>query len=125
MAQSGMRFDLRRAPFSPLSEADLYREAVAMSAWADDHHFAHVVVSEHHGVDFTSAPLAMAALILGRAPHVSVSVNALLLPLHDPVRVAEDIATIDLMSGGRLSVVVGLGYRHEEFAMAGVDRSRR
>jgi len=58
---------------------------------------------------------------LGRAQHLNVSINAVLLPLHDPVRVAEEIATIDLMSGGRLSVVVGLGYRYDEFTMAGVE----
>ena len=125
MASSGMRFDMRRAPFSPLSVADMHREVLAMAAWADEHDFAHIVVSEHHGVDFTSAPLTMAAMILGRAPHLKVSINAVLLPLHDPVRVAEEIATIDLMSGGRLSVVVGLGYRYDEFTMAGVDRAKR
>ena len=125
MASSGMRFDMRRAPFSPLSEADMHREVLSMAAWADEHDFAHIVVSEHHGVDFTSAPLTMAAVILGRARHLNVSINAVLLPLHDPVRVAEEIATIDLMSGGRLSVVVGLGYRYDEFTMAGVDRTKR
>jgi len=51
---------------------------------------------------------------------------ALLLPLHDPLRVAEDIAVLDLASGGRLSpVILGLGYRPEEYAMFAKDWSNR
>ena len=47
------------------------------------------------------------------------------MPLHDPVRLAEQLAVAQLVSGGRVSVVAGLGYRHEEFEMAGVDRRQR
>ena len=54
-----------------------------------------------------------------------VTVNALLITLHDPVRLAESIATLDLTSGGRFGIVAGLGYKLEEFAMAGVDRTKR
>src|SRR5215204_3568129 len=124
-ASSVVRFDLRRAPFSPLSEAELHRHMIEMCEWADDHAFDSIVISEHHGVDFIAAPLAMAGMILGRTRRASVTVSALLVPLHDPVRLAEDIATLDVLSGGRLHVVAGAGYRHEEFAMAGVDRRRR
>jgi alkanesulfonate monooxygenase SsuD/methylene tetrahydromethanopterin reductase-like flavin-dependent oxidoreductase (luciferase family) len=125
MAVAAIRFDLRRAPFSALSEADLHREMVGMSTWADERGFAAITISEHHGVDFISAPLAMAGVLLGSTKRAFVMLNALLLPLHDPVRVAEDVATLDLMSGGRFTLVAGLGYRHEEFAMAGVDRTKR
>src|SRR5690606_36467692 len=54
-----------------------------------------------------------------------VTVNALLVPLHDPVRLAEQVATLDLASGGRFTFVAGLGYKLEEFEMGGVDRRRR
>jgi alkanesulfonate monooxygenase SsuD/methylene tetrahydromethanopterin reductase-like flavin-dependent oxidoreductase (luciferase family) len=54
-----------------------------------------------------------------------VNISALLAPLHDPVRLAEEVAVLDLASGGRLGLVLGLGYRPEEFEMAGVDRKRR
>src|SRR5690606_20598071 len=43
----------------------------------------------------------------------------------DPIRLAEQLAVLDLASGGRVTIVAGLGYREEEFAMAGVDRKRR
>ncbi|MFN8640191.1 MAG: LLM class flavin-dependent oxidoreductase [Candidatus Binatia bacterium] len=49
----------------------------------------------------------------------------MLVPLHDPVRLAEQLATASLVSGGRVGFVAGLGYRHEEFAMADVEFKRR
>ncbi len=124
-AVSAVRFDMRLAPASTLTEGDLYREAIAMSRWADEQGFAAVTVSEHHGVDFISAPTALAGVILGATSRVQVMVNALLVPLHDPVRLAEQVATLDLASGGRFTMVAGLGYKEEEFAMAGLDRRRR
>jgi alkanesulfonate monooxygenase SsuD/methylene tetrahydromethanopterin reductase-like flavin-dependent oxidoreductase (luciferase family) len=122
---TALRFDLRRAPFSPVSEADLYAECLAMARWADEHGFAAITISEHHGVDFVSAPTAVAGALLGATRNVHVTVNALLVTLHDPVRLAEAVATLDVTSGGRFTFVAGLGYRPEEFAMAGIDRRRR
>lgn len=122
---SAIRFDLRRAPFSTVSEAALHRESLAMTKWADAHGFLACTVSEHHGVDFMSAPLTLAGLYLGATQHIRVGLSAMLLPLHDPVRIAEQVATLDLTSGGRFSFTAALGYKLEEFEMAGVDRSRR
>jgi alkanesulfonate monooxygenase SsuD/methylene tetrahydromethanopterin reductase-like flavin-dependent oxidoreductase (luciferase family) len=124
-AAAAIRFDLRRAPDATISEAEQYALCVEMSRWADEHGFSAITVSEHHGVDFISAPTTLAGVILGATKHAHVMVNALLLPLHDPVRLAEAVATLDVTSGGRFTFVAGLGYRHEEFAMAGVDRTRR
>jgi alkanesulfonate monooxygenase SsuD/methylene tetrahydromethanopterin reductase-like flavin-dependent oxidoreductase (luciferase family) len=123
-----MRFDLRVPPaISPATPAEQYAACLEMSAWADEHGFTSLVLSEHHGVDdgYLPAPLAMAGAVLGRTRKSMVNISALLIPLHDPVRLAEEIAVLDLASGGRLSIVAGLGYREEEFAMAGVDRKRR
>jgi alkanesulfonate monooxygenase SsuD/methylene tetrahydromethanopterin reductase-like flavin-dependent oxidoreductase (luciferase family) len=118
-------FDLRRAPFAAVSEAEQYAQCLDMSRWADEHGFSAVAISEHHGVDFVSAPTALAGLLLGATRRVHVTVNALLVPLHDPIRLAEDVATLDVTSGGRFTFVAGLAYRHEEFHMAGVDRTQR
>ena len=49
----------------------------------------------------------------------------MILPLHDPVRVAEECAVIDNVAPGRLSLVVAIGYRAAEFEMAGIERSGR
>src|SRR3954454_18323970 len=120
-----LRFDLRRAPFSTVSEAEQYEHCLQMSRGADERGFAAIAISEHHGVDFISAPTALAGALLGATRHAHVMVNALLVPLHDPVRLAEDVATLDVVSGGRFTFVAGLGYRPEEFDMAGLSRSRR
>ena len=66
-----------------------------------------------------------AGTVLARTKNLSASISALLLPLHDPIRVAEDIAVIDLMSGGRLTVIFGLGYRPSEYQLMGKDWDRR
>jgi alkanesulfonate monooxygenase SsuD/methylene tetrahydromethanopterin reductase-like flavin-dependent oxidoreductase (luciferase family) len=124
-AVSAIRFDLRLAPFATVTAAEQYRACIEMSRWADEHGFAAVTLSEHHGVDFVSAPTALGGVVLGATRTAHVTVNALLLPLHDPIRLAEQVATLDLASGGRFTFVAGLGYKVEEFEMAGVDRRRR
>jgi alkanesulfonate monooxygenase SsuD/methylene tetrahydromethanopterin reductase-like flavin-dependent oxidoreductase (luciferase family) len=95
--------------------------------WADAHGFDFLVLSEHHGIDdgWMPAPFTMAAAVLGATERAPVLLSASQLPLHDPIRVAEQIAVIDNAFPGRLWTVFGAGYREEEFAMAGVDHSRR
>jgi alkanesulfonate monooxygenase SsuD/methylene tetrahydromethanopterin reductase-like flavin-dependent oxidoreductase (luciferase family) len=127
MVTLAMRFDLRNPPGSPVPVADLYRTALEQAAWADEHGFDTVVVSEHHGVDdgYLPSPMVLAGAIAGRTRRVPINIAAILGPLHDPLRLAEDLAVLDLASGGRLSVVIGLGYRPEEYAMFGKDWRRR
>ena len=123
-----LRFDLRIPPFvEGLTPVAQYGEMLEMVRWADDRGFAGVVLSEHHGCEdgFINAPLVVAGAVLGATRNLFCSVSALLLPLHDPLRVAEDIAALDLLAPGRLNVVVGIGYREAEFEMFGRDRSRR
>jgi alkanesulfonate monooxygenase SsuD/methylene tetrahydromethanopterin reductase-like flavin-dependent oxidoreductase (luciferase family) len=127
MVMVGIRFDLRVPPFASTSHADLYAACMEQAAWADELGLDILVLSEHHGVDdgYLPAPLTLAAAIAGRTKRIRISVAALLVPLHDPIRLAEQLAVLDLASAGRVSLVAGLGYRPEEFAMAGVDRKQR
>jgi alkanesulfonate monooxygenase SsuD/methylene tetrahydromethanopterin reductase-like flavin-dependent oxidoreductase (luciferase family) len=123
----GIRFDLRAPAFASTAHAELYRACLDQCAWADALGLDVVVLSEHHGVDdgYLPAPLTLAAAIAGRTQRLRISIAAVLVPLHDPLRMAEQLAVLDLVSGGRVSLVAGLGYRQEEFAMAGVDRAQR
>jgi alkanesulfonate monooxygenase SsuD/methylene tetrahydromethanopterin reductase-like flavin-dependent oxidoreductase (luciferase family) len=127
MAMIGLRYDLRAPSFGRTTHAELYQACLEQCAWADEHGLDFVALSEHHGVDdgFLPAPVTMAAAIAGRTRRIRINIAAILLPLHDPVRVAEELAVLDLASGSRVSFVVGLGYRPEEFTMAGVDRTQR
>ena len=109
-----LRFDLRIPPFvSSLTHGEQYSEFLKMVKWADDKGFAAVVLSEHHGTEdgYMNSPLLLAGGVLGKTSNLFCSVSALLLPLHDPLRIAEEIATVDLMAPGRLNVVIGVGYR--------------
>ena len=116
-----LRFDLRIGPHSALTHAEQYRHALDMARWADTRGFAAVALSEHHDTDdgFMHSPLTIAAAVLGATSHIAATVNAALVPLYDPIRLAEEIATIDLIGPGRLSVTAGLGYRQSEFDMFG------
>jgi alkanesulfonate monooxygenase SsuD/methylene tetrahydromethanopterin reductase-like flavin-dependent oxidoreductase (luciferase family) len=123
----GLRFDLRVPPFAKTSHERQYAACLEMCEWADARGFDVVAISEHHGVDdgYMSSPVTLAAAIAARTKRMSINIAAILVPLHDPVRLAEQLATAALVAGGRLSFVAGLGYRHEEFEMAGVDRKER
>jgi alkanesulfonate monooxygenase SsuD/methylene tetrahydromethanopterin reductase-like flavin-dependent oxidoreductase (luciferase family) len=67
----------------------------------------------------------MAGAVIGRTRDMPVLVAACLVPLHDPVRLAEQLAVLDLASGGRVGIVAGTGYVKGEFVMAGLDRRDR
>src|SRR5262249_10038701 len=127
MTMLGLRYDLRAPAFAGVTHAELYAACLEQCAWADARGFDVVALSEHHGVDdgYMSAPVTLAAAIAGRTQRIQINIAAVLVPLHDPVRLAERRGTLQLASGGRLSLVAGLGYRPEEFVMAGVARRQR
>ncbi len=89
-----LRFDLRRAPTCPEPPARRYRTAIEMACWADRVGLDVIGLSEHHcsGDGFLSAPLQLAGMMAARTTRIRISVSALLVPLHDPLRLAEDIA---------------------------------
>ena len=104
-----------------------YRATVEMAAFADGHGFDLVTLEEHHGADdgWSPSPLTTAAAVFGATRRIGVIVCALLTPLYEPLRLAEDVAVLDHLSGGRLTLVAGLGYRPEEYAALGRDWRQR
>ena len=89
-----------------------------------------IAVSEHHASPdgYLPSPLILATAIAARTSTIPITVAALLVPLHDPVRLAEDMAVLDILSRGRVMHIAGLGYRPEEYAMFGrslAERGRR
>src|SRR4029078_1744632 len=74
---------------------------------------------------YTPSPVPLMAAIAARTRRLQISTDILILPLYHPVKLAEDIATIDVLSNGRVMLGVGSGYRDEEFAAFGANRKQR
>jgi alkanesulfonate monooxygenase SsuD/methylene tetrahydromethanopterin reductase-like flavin-dependent oxidoreductase (luciferase family) len=121
-----LRFDMR-APASGAPAPELYRAALEMAEWADENGALAVTLCEHHASPdgYLPAPLVLAAAIAARTTRVPIRVAALLAPLHNPAELAEQIAVLDLVSGGRVSYVFGLGYRREESGLYGLAHETR
>jgi alkanesulfonate monooxygenase SsuD/methylene tetrahydromethanopterin reductase-like flavin-dependent oxidoreductase (luciferase family) len=85
------------------------------------------VISEHHTSSdgYIPSPLLLASAMAARTNQLHISIAAALLAFYDPIRLAEDMVVLDIISNGRLSYTLGLGYRPEEFEMYGVDWKRR
>ncbi|MDG2336018.1 MAG: LLM class flavin-dependent oxidoreductase [Myxococcota bacterium] len=125
-----MRFDMRAPSFGSASTAELYACALEMAEWGEQKGCVQLVISEHHGSEdgYLPSPLLLASAMAARTRTMPIQIAALVLPLHDPIRLAEDMAVLDVVSGGRLSYVLAVGYRSEEYAMFGQsfpDRGRR
>jgi alkanesulfonate monooxygenase SsuD/methylene tetrahydromethanopterin reductase-like flavin-dependent oxidoreductase (luciferase family) len=110
---SVLRLNMSGSAADPGMEADRYQAAIDMSAAAEAGGFSIVNVEEHHdaGIGWLPSPLLMAGMIISRTRRIQVRANALLGTLYDPVRLAEEIAMLDLVSRGRFVFVLGQGYR--------------
>jgi alkanesulfonate monooxygenase SsuD/methylene tetrahydromethanopterin reductase-like flavin-dependent oxidoreductase (luciferase family) len=120
-----LAYDMR-APSFGAAAADLYAAALDQCAWADELGFVAVSLTEHHGADdgYLPSPIVLGSAIAARTNAMVIAI-VYILPLHHPISAAEDLAVLDVISRGRLRVILGGGYRPEEFAMFGVDPRRR
>ena len=115
-----MRFDMR-APDFGAPRADLYRAAIEMAAWGEGHGCLSIQVSEHHRSPdgYLPTPMILASAMAARTKRLPIQVAALIVPLHDPIELAEQMVVLDLVSEGRVSYVVAIGYVEAEYAMFG------
>ncbi|MET7618699.1 LLM class flavin-dependent oxidoreductase [Streptomyces sp. NPDC005408] len=127
MAFTVARFNLVDPDATPETLAARYRAALEMAAYADDRGIDTIQTEEHHGAgnNWLPSPFVFAGAVLGSTRRVAVTVSAIIGPLYDPLRLAEDIAVLDLIGKGRLVTVAGIGYRPEEYEAHGVDWGRR
>jgi alkanesulfonate monooxygenase SsuD/methylene tetrahydromethanopterin reductase-like flavin-dependent oxidoreductase (luciferase family) len=117
--QTTVSFDMR-APEWATPTNELYRAAIEMAAFADEIGVDRIGLMEHHGSDdgYLPQPFTLAAAMAAVTKRVRFRLSAVLLPLHDPVMVAEQIAITDLISNGRMTVILGAGYVPFEFAIS-------
>ena len=123
----GLLFSFRnpatwRRPFP-----DVYRDELALIERAEALGYDTIWLTEHHFADDGYSPsiIPLAAAVAARTERVRIGFNLLLLPLHNAIRVAEDIAALDVLSNGRIDVGLGQGYARHEFAGYGIDRRER
>jgi alkanesulfonate monooxygenase SsuD/methylene tetrahydromethanopterin reductase-like flavin-dependent oxidoreductase (luciferase family) len=121
-----LRFDMR-APDWAAPAADLYAAAIDMCAWAETRGAIVAVLSEHHGADdgYLPTPLILASAIAARTNQLAILLAAVPIPLWDPIRLAEEMSVLDLISRGRVWYAFGIGHRSEEYDHFGVDMATR
>ena len=121
-----LRFDMR-APEGAAPATDLYAAAIDMCAWAETRGAVIAVLSEHHGTHdgHLPAPHILAAAIAARTKQLAILLAAVPVTFWDPVRLAEEVSVLDIISKGRVSYAFGIGHRAEEYEHFGIDMHQR
>ena len=103
------------------------QEAIAEAELAEDCGFHGFFFGEHHQDrdGFLPSPLIVASAVAARTKRIQIGTSVILLPLHHPLRVAEDAVTLDIVSGGRSVLGVGLAYQEADFRAFGIEKRHR
>ena len=123
----GVSYDFRNPPTSGVKDQHLYAEVLEQVQWLDQMGADLVWFTEHHFVDdgylpsWTPVAGAMAAV----TQKVRFGTDICLMPFNHPIRLAEDLAVLDNLSGGRVEIGLGMGYAPHEFRGFGFPASRR
>ena len=125
----GYGFDMRnpKAWYKPWPE--LYAEHLDFIALIESLGFEAVWLAEHHGIDdgYLPSPLMIGAAVAARTKKVRISTGVGLAPFYHPVRLAEDMAVLDILSDGRAELALGIGYlkfEAEAYGFASKNRGR-
>src|SRR5229473_1032739 len=115
-------FLLMQSP-SARSSKEMYARAVEMAQAAESLGFSNIWLAEHHfsTYGYLSRPVQLATYIAARTTRIRVGTAVIVVPLHHPLVVAEEIATLAILSGDRLDIGLGRGYQHYEFERFGLE----
>jgi probable F420-dependent oxidoreductase len=113
--------------FIPIEGGRYYREALEEVTRAEELGFDSVWMEEHHSVTnhYWPSPLTVLAGFATRTSRMTLGTDIVVAAFHHPVRLAEDVAMLDVMSGGRFVLGIAIGYKPDEFALYGVDLEKR
>lgn len=123
----GLYFDLRNPSAWHQDPSRLHAFTLEVIEEAEHLGADSIWLSEHHlfSDDYVAAPLTFLAAAAARTSRVRLGTAVVLAPLHHPVEIAEQAAMVDIISGGRLELGLGSGYRIPEYALFGADPRRR
>jgi probable F420-dependent oxidoreductase len=113
--------------FIPIEGGHYYRDALEEVTRAEELGFDSVWMEEHHSVTdhYWPSPLPVLAGFATRTTHMRLGTDILVAPFYHPVRLAEDAAMLDVMSGGRFVLGIAIGYKPDEFALYGAELEKR
>jgi probable F420-dependent oxidoreductase len=111
----------------PTEGGHFYREALEEVMRAEELGFDSVWMEEHHAVrdHYWPSPLTVLAGFAARTSRIRLGTDILVAPFYHPVRLAEDVALLDVISGGRFTLGLAIGYKPDEFALYGVELEKR
>ena len=123
----GLWYDFRNPPEWRKPFGRMYADYLDQIVRAEALGFDSVWLTEHHFCEdgYAPSPLVIAGAIGARTSRMRIGTNLIVLPLHDPVRIAEDAATLSLLTGGRFDLGVGIGYKQAEFEAFGRELKYR
>lgn len=100
-----------------LAHGEVVQREIEQMVWTEELGFDSIWLTEHHFIEYglSVSPSVLAAAAAMRTRRVRIGLAAAILPFHDPIRLAEEMAMVDILSGGRLDVGVGRGNRPVEF----------
>ena len=127
MANLGLFIDLRNPPGWRQDPHRLYSFTLELCEEAERLGADSVWLSEHHGFEdgYLTQPLQFATAIAARTQRIRIGTAVVIAPLREPALLAEEAAVVDIVSGGRLDLGLGAGYRLPEYELYGQDMKRR
>jgi len=113
--------------FIPIEGGEYYQEALEEVTRAEELGFDSVWMEEHHAVTnhYWPSPLTVLAGFATRTSRMMLGTDIVVAAFHHPVRLAEDVAMLDVMSRGRITLGIAIGYKPDEFALYGVELEKR
>ena len=115
-------FLLMQSP-SARSSQEIYSRAIDIAQAAEALNFRNIWLAEHHfsTYGYLARPAQLATYIAAKTTRLRVGTAVIVVPLHHPLVIAEEIATLDQLAGGRVDIGLGRGYQHYEFERLGLE----
>jgi alkanesulfonate monooxygenase SsuD/methylene tetrahydromethanopterin reductase-like flavin-dependent oxidoreductase (luciferase family) len=118
---------VRNHPSKPYPLQQVYADYISDAVLAEELGFDFSWYGEHHGrpCQWTPSPLLVGAAVAAKTKRIRIGSSILCLPFHDPLRIAEDVAVLDVISGGRFDLGIGVGSQYEEFENFGIPSAEK